>query len=139
MKRKISSVLLPAILLLCLLAGGCANSNASKQKELEGKWNLASMKISRDFGETWKTIPPYDALWIEFCPEGEFRMRDQDMGGTLQGEWRVDKDSVFYIIPSLSAMPGMKCNGKIVRCDDNLLVIEQTYRDGVSQSYYSRE
>lgn len=109
------------------------------ESDLIGKWKLSALKVSYDLGETWNTIVSSDYEWIEFGSDEEFHMRDTDMECTRKGEWHLRNDSIFYLVPDLSAMGG-KCNAEILQCDEGSLIIQETDKNGhIGKSYYARD
>lgn len=123
------------ISILVSICTGCNRLGIRSDKDFFGKWKLVSLKISYDLGETWQTITPHDYEWIEFRPNGQFRMLDTDMEIARDGEWHCTDDSIFYRAPDI--IIGGKRNAKIIRCDKESLIIQETDRNGiVGKMYY---
>lgn len=116
-------------------------SNGASEKDLLGKWNLTSKKISYDIGETWE-IKPGVGDWIELLPDGEFKMSEpffKEDCSKVEGEWRSTADSLFYLVPSRSAFGG-ELNAKIMECSTSSLILQSTKDNGqIIKFYYSRE
>lgn len=111
-----------------MISSACSHSVSNQQ--LLGKWKMVSSKISRDLGETWETYSRGNGCWIELLPGGEFKMTDPmpgvlEDGHVVSGEWHISNDSLFYLVPEVSALGG-KCNAKIIKCDQNSLILQET-------------
>lgn len=133
MKKNVTYIFITSILLS--ICTGCNRLGIRSDKDFFGRWKLVSVKISNDLGETWKTFTPQDYEWIEFRSDGQFRMLDTDMEIARDGEWHCTDDSIFYRAPDIEFMGG-KCSAKIIRCDKESLIIQETDRDGIVGKFY---